>query len=353
MQKDRDISFDAFRGLAIIGVVAIHANFLAFPCRYSLADNWNFLFLVAYGQLLAFAIPAFVFISGYWLSKKPIESLEDYKTFLIRRLPRVLIPYFFWSFILLGFATIKTHHFDIYEIIFKLMTGRAYYPYYPYYFIVMITPLYLLTPVFHYINRKRYGLILVLILNIISLLILYLSRLFKVIWHLPDALPFYSWIIFYEMGLLIGGRDNKISVPKKIRPFILPAILVFLLISGLEGIIVLSKYNNVFFAVSTTRYFAFLYAACVIFGFLIVREHLKHWPKFLITIGNYSFGIFFIHMMFLVPVARIVQKADIIYSFQPLYQLVIVSITISICLVLIGTTRRLLPKSFCSKVLGF
>ncbi|MCJ7655830.1 MAG: acyltransferase, partial [Dehalococcoidia bacterium] len=102
MQKDRDLSFDAFRGLAIIAVVAIHSWI------YPTTGVWNLFFIVTYRQLLNFAVPAFIFISGYWISKKPIKSLEDYKTFLIRRLPRVLIPYFFWSLILLGYEAIKT-----------------------------------------------------------------------------------------------------------------------------------------------------------------------------------------------------------------------------------------------------
>jgi peptidoglycan/LPS O-acetylase OafA/YrhL len=353
MPEDREPSFDAFRGLAVIAVVATHAAFSGFSWKYSPTGRWNLFFLVAYCQVLNFAVPAFVFMSGYWLSKKPMKSLEDYKAFLTRRLSRVLIPYFFWSFILLGYAAVKTGDVNGYQIIFKLMTGRACYPYYPYYFILMIAQFYVITPVLHYINRKPYGLTLVLVLNILALSALYLSRLFKVIWHLPDVLPFYSWIIFYEIGLLTGGRDNKTFVPKNTRLFILPAILFSLLISGVEGMAILSKYNNVFFAVSITRYSSFLYSACIILGFLFVRERFEHWPRLLVTIGKYSFGIFLIHMMVLNRVVNIVQKSNTIYSLQPLYQFIVVLITISICFALISITRKLLPQSFCSKILGF
>jgi len=352
MQRERDPSFDAFRGLAIIAVVAIHATFFGFSRGYSPTGGWN-LFLVAYCQLFGFAVPAFIFISGYWIAKKPIKSLEDYKTFLIRRLTRILIPYFFWSFILLGYAAIKTGDINVYQVIFKLMTGRACYPYYPYFFIIMIAQLYVITPLLHYINRKPYGLTLVLILNIIGLLLQYLSRLFKVIWYPAGTLPFYSWIIFYTIGLLIGSRDKKIFASKNMRVFILPAVLVSLLIAELEGIVVLSKYGNMFFAVSATRYSSFLYSTCIIFGFLYVRERFRYQPRFLVAIGNYSFGIFLIHMIVLNRVVNIVQKSNIIYSLQPLYQLAVVFITISLCFVVISITRKLLPKSFCHKVLGF
>lgn len=349
MQQNHDLSFDAFRGLAIIAVVAIHTSATGFSWRYSATGEWNFFFLVACRQLLSFAVPAFIFISGYWLSTKPIKLLEDYKTFLVRRFSRILIPYLFWSFILLGYAAIKTHDINVRRVIFRLLTGGAC----PgYFFIIVIAQLYIITPLLKHINRKPYGLILVLILNIISLLALYLSRVYNIIGHLPAALPFYSWIIFYEIGLLMGSCDDKTFAAKNMRSFILPALLVSLLASELEGMILLLKYDNLSFAVSAVKYSSFLYSVCIILGFFLVRERIRYWPKSLVSIGNYSFGIYLIHFFILGRVANIFQKVNI-YSFQPLYQFIVVSITISICLALISTTRMLLPKPFCRKVFGF
>ena len=350
MLKDRDLSFDAFRGLAIIGVVVMHAAYEGFSTRTAPNGQWNFSFLVAYCQLLDFAVPAFLFISGYWVSKESIKSLEDYKTFLIRRLSRVLIPYLFWSFILLGYTAIKTHNIDIQQITSKLLTGRASTIYF---FALMIAQLYVITPLLHYINRRGYGLTLVIILNIISLLVLYLSRLYEVIGYLPARLPFYLWVIFYEMGLLAGGGDDREISLKNVRPFILPAILAGALVSELEGFVILSKFDNIFFAVSATKYSSFLYSVFVILGFLVLREHIGHWPKFLVVMGRCSFGIYLIHIIILTRVAGLIRHIGIIYLFQPVYQLIIVSLTLLICLLFIVAARRLLPESFCRKVLGF
>ena len=346
MAEDRDLSFDAFRGFAIIAVVAIHSWI------YPTTGGWNLFFIVTYRQLLNFAVPAFIFISGYWSSKKSIKSLEDYKTFLGRRLPRVLIPYFFWSFILLGYEAIKTHDVNVYRIIFKLLTGRATTIYF---FIIVISQFYIITPLLQYINRRRYGLMLVLILNVISLLSAYLSRLYFNYW-IPVSSAFYSWIIFYEIGLLAGSSDYKIFTAKKVQLFILPAILVCLLISGLEASIILSKYDNLsarYFAVAPVKYSSFLYSICIITAFLHIRKRLSHRPKFLAALGYYSFGIYLIHIPILNQVANLIQKSSTIYSFQSLYQLTVVLITIAICFILIDVARKLLPKSFCRKVLGF
>jgi surface polysaccharide O-acyltransferase-like enzyme len=351
MTEDRDLSFDAFRGFAIIAVVAIHAVVSVFAQRHFSAEPWNFFFLFAYFQLLEFAVPAFLFISGYWLSKRPINSLEDYKVFLMKRFSRVLIPYLFWSCLLLGYGAVTI---DIRETIHRLLTGGASVGYF---FIIMIVQLYMLTPFLQYINRRRAGLVLVIVFNVLSLFTLYLSRLFHVIGHLPASLPFYSWIIFFEMGLWIGMREdklgNKMVSLRGIRPLILPALVICFLISVLEGMVLLMKYDNLNFAISPTKYSSVLFSVFVILGFLSVREHIKHYPKFLVTLGNYSFGIYLINTVILNRVVGLLQRFDIVYSLQPLYQLLLVFITVSICVLVISISRRLLPKFFCGKILGF
>ncbi|MHC4739594.1 MAG: hypothetical protein ACYS9Y_11880, partial [Planctomycetota bacterium] len=137
------------------------------------------------------------------------------------------------------------------------------------------------------------------------------------------------------------------------RFFILPAILVSLLIAGIEAINILSKYNDLQFAVCVLKYSSFLYSICIIFGFILVREYFKYWPKLLITIGNYSFGIYLIHIIILNRIVSAIPKTNIISSFQPLYELTVILMTISICFVVIGITRKLLPRPIYSNILGF
>jgi len=343
--KDRDPSFDAFRGLAIIAVVAIHA----IPWR----SYWDYRILV-YRQLLDFAVPAFIFISGYWSSKKTLQSFKDYKKFLARRLARVLIPYFFWSFIFLGRAAMKSDDIDMYGMVLKLLTGGASFHFY---FVVMITQFYLMTPVLQYVGRRRYGNETIFLLNIVYLSFLYHYRLHNH-WFLeyPYYLvhsPFFGWTIFYQIGLWMGNNDDKNFISRNERIFILPAIIVSLLVAGIEAINILSKYNNLEFAVCALKYSSFLYSICVILGFIFIREYFKCWPKLLITLGNYSFGIYLIHTIILNRVVSIIPKSNIISSFQPLYELTVILMTISICLVVIWISRKLLPRPIYSKVLGF
>jgi surface polysaccharide O-acyltransferase-like enzyme len=344
MQEDRDLSFDAFRGLAIIAVVAIHGIYLG-----GSPNNPGFIY---YRQLLNFAVPVFFFMSGYWSSKEQITSLKGYETFLTRRLPRILVPYLFWSLVLIGYSAIRTGEVSGYRMIFKLSTGGACMGYY---FLIALAQLYILTPVLMYLNRKLggYGLLLVFVFNMAGFLAVYLSRLFGVIGHIPSALPFYSWIIYYEMGLFMADRCEESHAGSKTRFFILPAIAVSLFASILEAWVIALKFGRPEFATFNVKYFSFLYSTCVIFGFIFGRQYFRRLPKFLSTLGYYSFGIYLIHMIVLGGVVGIFRNSGAIRSFQPLYQLILVVTTLSICLVLFGVAGKLLPEPFCTKILGF
>ena len=346
IQENRDLSFDVFRGLAIIAVVAIHAI-----CLGGSPYSGGFVY---YRQLLNFCVPAFFFISGYWASRKQIERLTEYKVFLWRRISRVLFPYLFWSSVVIGYSVVKTHNFNGSEVLYLLLTGGACMGYY---FIIAITQLYILTPVLQYLNRKLgvHGVTIILVLNMAGLLALYLSRLFNVICHLPAAMLFYSWVIYYEFGLFAG--ENEMTVPTRktrlFRPFVFYALLVSVLISMIETTAILSKFGNPAFAAFPTTYSSLLYSACVIIGFLFYREYFERFPRLFWTIGRYSFGIYLVHIFVLGEIIWIFNRFNLFHSFQPLRQFVLIVTTLSVCLVLIAAVRRVLPKLIYSKILGF
>jgi fucose 4-O-acetylase-like acetyltransferase len=344
VQKDRDLSFDAFRGLVIVAVVATHA--IEFR-----GSSYGLGFLY-FRQLLNFTVPALFFMAGFWSSKEHIVSLGGYATYLTKRLSRILIPYLFWSVILLGYSAVRERDIDGYKIMYKLLTGGACMGYY---FIMPLAQLYIMTPLLEYVNRRLgvYGLVLVFVFNIASIGFLYLSRLFNVIGPLPVALLFYSWVIYYEIGLFVRGRYDRVPTARKVRLGILFAILLSWLLSGLEASIVLSRYDKMSFAVFFVKYSTLLYSLCVILGFLVGREYFGRLPKVFGAIGQYSFGIYLINVIILGWVADIFQRFSVIHSFQPLYQFVLVAATVLICLVLISATRKLLPEFFCSRILGF
>jgi len=346
MNDNRDTSFDAFRGIAITAVIAIHAIYLG-----ASPEAPSFIY---YRQILNFAVPTFFFMSGYWSSKKTIESLAEYKIFLLKKLSHVLIPYLFWSFLVLTCSAVRNGYIDVHKSIYLLLTGGTCMGYY---FIIAIAQMYILTPILQYLNR-RYGgsaVLIVLLFNIVGFVLLYLSRLLGVILHLPAALPFYSWMIYYELGLFSGERELAVPTRKKrlFRPFILYALLVSALFVSLEATTLIINFSNSLFLTSTTKFSVLLYSVCVIFGFLFCREYFERLPKLFGTMGRYSFGIYLIHIFILGWVVEMLNKLELIPSFQPLRQCILVVTTLFICVILISIVRRLLPRYVYGNIMGF
>ncbi len=343
--QDRDVSFDAFRGVAIIAVVAIHA----IPWQLYRVET-----VLSYRQLLNFAVPAFLFISGYWMSKKPIRTLDDYFNFLRKRFLRVFVPYLLWSLVFIGYNTIRTHDINVVQAVQKLLTGGASFHFY---FIIVIAQLYILTPLLQHLNHRPYGFVPVLILNILTLCALYFFRLHGIT-ALHDSYytvhdPFFSWVIFYQFGLFVGTRDNEISIPQNMYRTVLLSVLASLAVSDWEALFISSKFDNWQLAICGLKYSSFVYSSCVILGFLVLRRCLKTWPRFLVILGDYSFGIYLVHIIILRGLVHVLQNVRLLHSFEPLYEFVVVSMTLLICCGVIAVSRKLAPQTLCRKFLGF
>lgn len=354
--KKRDESFDALRGVAIIAVVAIHASGSIFNSGNVSFDNMNLNMSILYRQALNFAVPSFLFISGYWISNKTVDSLEGYKQFLKQRLKHVVIPYIFWSLVILSIGAVITQIFDIQKILLKLLTGSATGPYY---FIILIVQFYILTPLFQHINKNPYGFISILFLNVLSLSFSYISRIYLGPFFSSlsvYAMPFYTWIVFYELGMLYRNFD-KYTISKSVAILIVLSIVFTLIISLFEAKTLLIKYDNLELATSAVKFSSFLYSGCFITGFMYIRQKVNKWPNLIVSLGNYSFGIYLIHMPILSVVNHFLKeiffKEGLHYFTELIFQFIVIFMTIIICCTLIFTSKKIFPKVIHSTILGF
>ncbi len=85
MQKvsNRFAEFDLIRALAIVSVVITHAGFFAFGDRRSL--------FVAIDTLQLFCVPAFLMLSGFFLTNK-LENQNNPALAVKKRLSKIIPP---------------------------------------------------------------------------------------------------------------------------------------------------------------------------------------------------------------------------------------------------------------------
>ncbi len=137
MSKERIEYFDFLRGIAIICVVAIH-TFVAFEIDQSNLLSYHL--AIIWRQIIGFAVPLFLAVSGYFMSNKLLNTNREYLTFLKKQLPRVYIPMIIWSLPILLLSIYK-HGFAIKPIIYFFIGGFS-----VYYFIPLIMQYYILIP---------------------------------------------------------------------------------------------------------------------------------------------------------------------------------------------------------------
>lgn len=141
--KQRCQIFDELRGLAIIGVIAIHAASHDAEKVVTTAQYWVLVIQTLLGR---FAVPSFLIISGFFVSYKERVCGEfSVRNMMIGRIQRVFPPYLIWSGIFFLLMFLGGNGFSRHPVVIfvgRLLTGTNYFHLY---FIVLIIQMYLLT----------------------------------------------------------------------------------------------------------------------------------------------------------------------------------------------------------------
>lgn len=153
---------DSVKVIAAIAVVGIHATSTS---EYNFFRQHNFFSLdflgVLVNQVARFSVPLFLYLSAYGLAKSEKKDgtgfFPAYLNFLWKRLPTILVPYFFFSGIAL---VLEFHSYSgttaelSQKILHKLRIGASDYHLY---FLVILAQCYILFPLLTRIARTYPG----------------------------------------------------------------------------------------------------------------------------------------------------------------------------------------------------
>lgn len=333
--------FDILRGLAILGVVAIHSSVTGLQFEQ---NTLNFNFTVLWRNALNFSVPLFLAISGYFLAKKNIQNYSEYFTFLKKQIPRVYTPLLFWSVVWLAFAVFIFNQPILNEII-KLVTFQSTGIYY---FIAVIVQFYLLMPILYRL-ATYWGLIFSVLISVgMTIAIAYLRYYTDLI--LPIILyagNFATWMMFFVLGLYIG-KSVKINLSNGVLFFL---VLLLYAISCIESYTLIAMFNMPDDAVTAVKTTSFLYS----FFLIILLFNNQEWirSKVLKKLGDMSFGIYLVHMFVMIPAALLLSRFfPSLREISPLYQLSLISIVILSCVLGIYIFNRILSERQ-SRLIGF
>jgi fucose 4-O-acetylase-like acetyltransferase len=112
-----------------------------------------------------------------------------------------------------------------------------------------------------------------------------------------------------------------------------------------------AQHVGVEFATSIVRFPVMAYSAAMVL--LMFKLHNRTWPRVFAVLGQYTFGIFFIHMFLLRVLDKELQRIHWLYLCQPIYQFLMIGLVLGLCWLAITSVRRVIGKDRASKYLGF
>ncbi|WP_293148060.1 MULTISPECIES: acyltransferase [unclassified Microcoleus] len=349
MQKasNRFAEFDLIRALAIVSVVITHAGFASFRDRRIL--------FVSIDTLQLFCVPAFLLLSGFFLTNK-LDNQNNPGQVVKKRLSRIIPPYLFWSvalYILNNLGSLQK--FDLLSLLRNILTGSVM-P--PYYFIVVIIQCYgwwwLLVKL--RVLEPRKILALGLTIQTIFTVFFYLTALKYISIPLPLMERWiFSWILPFSTGLFLGAVYDKIQPLLEGRKILVLGTTVLFFLASiweyylLTGVTAEGWFFRSFFKLSAQGYAIFFVLSILAFSKNIaLPSRVSSLVKLL---AAYSFPIYLLD-------SKVVQYVLLVfYKFiDPVHPLLklsfLVTGTLCGCLVIIYLLQKALPKKYSQYILG-
>ena len=274
-----------------------------------------------------FAVATFIFLSGY-LTK---ADNDNWLAFYRRRITRVLVPYFIWT-VIYSIQDIQSEGLSV--LVKNLLCANATTTLY---YIFVYIQFVLLTPLMGKLAKSRFRhlgwiiapLSVVLFKYIPAFGDIHLGKHVELLWS--DACL--GWFTFYYLGLILG---NKLLSPKFNLINLVIIYCVSLLLQMGEGYL--------WFTVDPAGCGSQLKLTSILSSsifMLIIYSVLSsnHGTKcrLLSTIGDYSFGIYLVHMMILKELEPMALYSAIPY---PVTSLIILIISFIFCNVFTAVTGK-------------
>lgn len=360
-------------GVAILCVILFHAAGFGFTAMFSWAHryrpvvspNYDEVGTPAYyalrliEQLVVFAIPSFLFVSGYFVAVLTGRTRATVDPRAIgARIRSLLIPYLIWSTIaLLGFA-LQGRIFSGQRYLSAYLTGSAN----PnYYYVVLLVQLYLLAPGIVLLARRRWQALLVAtgILQVGVYLLQYpivLGIEVPVISAIAAAVPkwlFVAHLFWFAFGVVAGFQHQALRSGLERVRWMLPAAAALLFVAGVVEWELLLRWSAHPWSEIRITLVDGLYSAAMILGFLGWQDLELPFPGTLVMLGTRSFGIYLVHGLAMEYFSRgLYHLAPWVLGHQLLFQPLLIAVGLAVPLVLMAAVNRIPIKGLYAQLFG-
>jgi membrane-bound acyltransferase YfiQ involved in biofilm formation len=325
-------------GLAIFAVVLSHAAGWGQIAMINWADRYrpvsvpnfdqvgslSYDVLLVLRQLTVWAVPAFLFCSGVFVTYAARGSHGVFSWKMARtRVIDLLIPYVLWS--LTWFVADALEHYTLTpgEYLSRLITGTA--DGGTYFFVPLLCQFYLLSPWLVPIARaypKRLLAIAVLVQTagfIVQYLLIFGVAVPPYISWIIEPWLIFRWVVYFALGLVFGIHVERLKQAALRHKWVLVGVTLltgFLAIFEAEAIYWVTRAELRYVPLTFTTA---LFSIAFVLVFVVFDKVPIPFPAELNQLGSKSYGIYLVHMKAMSYTARVIrQVAPWILAYQVL-----------------------------------
>jgi peptidoglycan/LPS O-acetylase OafA/YrhL len=361
-------------GLAILGVILFHASgwgfvaMIAWTHRYlpvtvpnydQIGGSAYYLFRLI-EQLIVVSIPAFLFVSGFFVAFATGRSQRTIGWHTIgSRIKNLLIPYLLWSFIILFLDFLQGQRNSVFTYLRLIFTGGAT-P--AYYYVILLCQFYLISPFLVPLAKSRWVLLLI-VTAVIQLGVQLLQYPMLLGLEVPYTLqPFIdkvpNWffparIFWFAFGIVAGFHLVKIKTFALQFKWILLALVIG---TYLLGVFEWETYINISGHTGMTHRETLvdtLYSLAFLLTFIAFEKVSMPFSKQLGDLGSKSYGIYLVHVPVMSYAARAIYHITPgILGYQILFMVILIGLGLGIPLAMMAAINRTPARKYHQYIFG-
>lgn len=348
-------------GIAILGVILFHSAGWGFVAMFAWQDHYaaatgnppdriggaEYYLLRFIEQLTVFVIPAFLFVSGFFIAAATGRSLPNVKwSVLLSRIKHLVVPYLIWSAVLIVLLVLQGRIFSPAEYLRMLLTGSTN-P--AYYYVPLLCQLLLLSPLMVPAARSHWMTLLIVTAVIqISVQLLYYPALIGT--SLPGmewsgvAIPKWAFptrIFWFAFGIVVGFHTHAFRASIARWKWILLMASIALVPLGIFEWEWMVRASGTDWLGHRETLLDTLYSGVTILAFLAFADVSIPFSAFLSVLAAHSFGIYLIHSPVMEYISRILYHvAPEVLGHQILLQPLLWIFGLGVPLALMAVVRR-------------
>ncbi len=366
--------FLLLNGISILGVILFHGAGWGFVAMFSWTHRYlpvaspnfdqvgslTYYVLRTIEQLVVFVIPAFLFVSGFFVA---FATGRDQKTIgwktVKARIKKILVPYALWTLLLTGLVYLEGGTISLIDFLEGLFFGSIN-P--AYYYVPLLIQFFLLSPLIIYLAKKNWK-VLIITTGAIQLIVQLFSYpailgmedpMLRSISELIPKWFFLSRLFWFTSGVVVSYhlKTFKIWLVRYKWYFLVVGILL-VPIGIIEWELYLRLTDQMWLPHRETLLDS-IYTLAVVFSFLAFDE-VSEMPfaRQINNLGSKSFGIYLIHSPVMEYAARgIYVLSPWLLSHQGIILLIMIVLGLGIPLLMMYVVKKSPIRGFYQYIFG-